>query len=313
MVSKLREVRTLKEHWEKKQSQGLKRLLAISAALGLDPEKRDQPLDIKPPVGDASFKEQDWTLRLNRLKSDYGTELSLAGLADVDTEGIRAAAGERYAAALAYGRAAVATRLREVKGDGDETLESWQKLRDWLVGKNDLGSWRTLANTLVHLNKPDANDPVKALADFLNSRSVMLELKSVIVEMPHNSDLTPKKELGIYYPTADKKVATFRRTDDGKLDDSGRYWRYVFEADQTQTVVYQLGEYLAAKLPVVNTDGNTAELIWAAGKGQSKVFQYESLLGSPRIKGEPVAEVSLKIGEGRLPPVPDLFPRKVGR
>jgi hypothetical protein len=313
MVSQLREVRALKERWDKEQSQGLKRLLAISAALGLDPDKRDQPLDIKPPVGDAAFKEADWTARLNRLKSDYGAELSLVGLSDADTEGIRAAAGERYAAALAYGRAAVAARLREIKADGDESLETWQKLRDWLVGKNDLGSWRTLANILVHLYKPDAADPVRALADFLSDRSVIFEVKSLIVEMPHNSDLTPKKELAIYYPTPDKRVAVFRRTDDGKLDDSGRYWRYVFEAEQTQTIVYQLGEYLAARLPMVNTDGNTAELTWAAGKGQSKVFQYESLLGPPRIKSEPVAEVSLKIGEGRLPPVPDLFPRKVGK
>ncbi len=322
MVQGFTEVRTMKDKWENADVPALARLLEISAALGLDPAQRDQPLDISPPGRDAAFKRADWSTRLTWLQEGYpqfAKEFTLTGLPEDGTLGIREAASERYQSAIGHGRAAVRERLLAIRGDSDETVDSWEKLKDWLAAPKELDEWRIVTGVLLRLHKPDAAKPadipaafgarpIDELVAFLGAKSLKLELKSIILEIPRALDLAPGKELEINYPTADKRASTLRRTDDGKLSD--RTWRYRFEAEEMQTITYKMGEHMSARLTVKDLSGNEAALTWSAqkGKGRSTVFQYESLLLTPHIKGQPAAGVVLKIAEGRLPPLPELFP-----
>jgi hypothetical protein len=309
MVMQFREVRAVRERCESQHVPDLKRMLAISAALGLglDPKGPEQPLDIRPPDGIA-WKREAWAAKVELLKKDYGLDLTLAGLPEEGVRGIREAAKWRYEAALVYGRNIVDLKLEKLRKGEDESLETWERLRQDLKDSGDLDEWNTIAQVLLRLIKPDTSDPLKELSDFLAKKLVTLELKSFTLQMPQASSLTPKHELAVYYPSSTQLAATLTCPDDGQRE--GDILRLVYKLKEPKTIQYQLGQHISARVKLVGDSDR--ELIWETrrGKGQSLVFQYDCLMRAPYYLGDPLPGFSLQIPEADLPPLPDLVRRR---
>src|SRR5262249_37682137 len=121
----------------------LQRLRDVSAALGLAGALPDRPA---PPGGPPPprFSPDPAPGRLAKLEKaypQYQQDFRLAGLPDAVVGEVRRAVRTSYDNAIEAGRQVVLRHLAEASPDGQETPESWRRLRPWLAAPDDLQAW----------------------------------------------------------------------------------------------------------------------------------------------------------------------------
>ncbi len=221
----------------------------------------------------------------------------------------------RYESLLPSARAEVLRQLKASGTGSEETAKRWEGVRAWLKEPTELSAWRQLALLLLRMEDPLAEDPVTALASFLNREVFDVTIDSVLVEIPNIRAIAPRAEatLDVFLPATGKEPAlSLRRSGDARKDDERRVTVYTFRGDGGK-LRYRPGDRLWAKLPL---SGGTQALVWSDSR--SALYQFERLRRPPRQQDEGAA--SLTAGRllddvrlivrpaGGVPEVPDLMP-----
>ena len=168
-------------NWESLRPK-LERLRELVAALGLAgslPDGERQPLDIPP--GFTAEQATNFRLRLEKLYPALVKDASFAELPEAVEAEMLGRIRSRYQRLIEAGRAVV---LRQLEPEHRETLEGWQKVREWLGTSGTLADWRRLAvlfGRLLQLADPDA---IHALSEFLARDHFELHLQELILAVP---------------------------------------------------------------------------------------------------------------------------------
>jgi hypothetical protein len=306
--------------------QRLVRVRDLSAALGLITAPDRPPVLVveRPPA----FKLTDARGRLKELQSkypdkelqseypDYKTEFVRDGLPDAFLRELDRAVTTNYDNLLEPARALVLSQLRKA-GEGDEeTPARWRPVSDWLLGNpEELSAWRELALVLLRLRERVAQDPVTALATFLQRTTFSLEPKRITLELPdgQRGRVPSSAELSIYHPRTSSKgpALVFEQAGEPKRDADRRVTVYTFQLSKGDRIVYLPGDDLWATLPL----RENMQLTWQ--RNRSTTYQFERLLREPRLhkadedarKGELVEDVRVAFSPAEgWPRVPDLLP-----
>src|SRR5262249_46207082 len=149
------------------------------------------------------------------------------------------------------------SHLQQAGTGADETPERWQALaRDWLGNPRDLAAWRELATILARLADPAAEDPVRALAEFLREKTFPLEMKEITVEIPDGLKVEPpvRGRLSVYHnPKGDEPSLVFDLLPESEHDARRRVTTYTFRLNkdyQGKRIDYHPGDSLYATLPL---------------------------------------------------------------
>jgi hypothetical protein len=299
--------------WERTKPR-LVRLLSLCSALGLAPPSKDGS---RPPV---LVIPRDITLaqtrtRLTELRQaypDYEKSFTIDGLPDAVVPAVRQAARTSYDYLLEPGRAAVLDQLRQAGRGREETRARWDAVRDWLRNPEELASWRVLATVLLRLQERDAQDPVAALAAFLQRGAFTITVDRVTVEIPDSLKArpAPSGRFEIYHGGGDRPALVFELGDSG-FDAPGRLTTYSFRRVEGMSIRYQPGDALWATLPLRNEQ----RLTWM--RVHSTLYQFECLQRPPRLHRitedyragtlEEGVRLTLSPPDG-VPGVPDLLP-----
>ncbi|MFQ3651747.1 MAG: GTPase domain-containing protein [Gemmataceae bacterium] len=289
----------------------LQRLLQVASALGLTPPHETRPavLAFSRDLTLAQLRER-WT-QLQRAYPEYRKTFAAEGL---PLAALRPAIRSRYDNLLVPGREEV---LRQLRATGKrEEAAAWVSVQRWLKEPTELDAWRSLALLLLRMEDPLAEDPVTALAGFLNREHFELQIDTLELELPLTSGLAPRAEasLDLYLPASGKAPATrFRRIGEPRRDESRRLILYTFRKETAGNLRYQIGEKFWAKLLL---SGGRQQLSW--GEFRSERYAFECLLLPPRLQDENASSLT----EGRrlddvrlrvqpadgMPRVPDLLP-----
>src|SRR5262249_18070889 len=141
-----------------------------------------------------------------------------AGLSEGVVGELRRAAESSYRNLLRAGREVVLRQLQRHCPDGKETVHGWREVREWLTQTPaDLVDWNRLAMLLARLADPRAEDPVVALAAFLNQDRFDLEMQSITLLVPDDLNVRPAGRLTIHFRTGVETV-TFRRSGEDRRD-----------------------------------------------------------------------------------------------
>ncbi|HEY1379737.1 MAG TPA: hypothetical protein VGF55_23235, partial [Gemmataceae bacterium] len=141
--------------WDKVR-QRLDRLRDLAQALGLAGDG-NRPAVLR--LTDRSAADQSGEV-LAALRQSYprANEWSPADLPDAAAPEVRRAARASYERAIQAGREVVRRHYLDVYPDGKETHQRWQAVADWLPNAPELRDWRELANLLLRLSDPAAED-----------------------------------------------------------------------------------------------------------------------------------------------------------
>jgi hypothetical protein len=309
-------VQVARAEWVKEE-EGLKRLLELTAALGLvTVEGRPAPLAIPEDVDLEEVGRRARELRqAYRDPKVLGPDDLPSGMAPA----LRQAARKRYEHLLRPGQAEVRKKYR-VAGKDKEEDERWQAVRRWLAtGPPELASWSELAWPLLRLANPEAKEPVPDLAEFLAQKQFVLEVRSLTLVVPEGVKrrLREPAELKVYHPASGRQPALrFKPAGDPVPDRRGRTWTYRYEwKESDKPIVYRPRDNLWAR--VDRADGR-ALMWWPEVQARSMRYQFECLLRPPLLRsptdkpdaGDPEDEVRLTfVPDSGVPRVPDLLPR----
>ncbi|MGL4550263.1 MAG: hypothetical protein ACRC33_03665, partial [Gemmataceae bacterium] len=296
--------------WEADREK-LRRLLDVSSALGLVPATDERPavLTFGPDFTLGQARER--LAQLQKAYPDFAKTFAREGL---PLPPLARTIRSRYEALLAPARAEVLRQLKLGGTDAEETPKRWEAVRAWLKEPTELAAWRQLAGLLVRMEDPLAEDPVAALAGFLNREAFDLALDSVLVEIPAIRAIAPRAEatFDLFLPATGKQPAlSFRPSGEPRKDDERRVTVYTFRGDGGR-LRYRPGDKLWAKLPL---RGGAQVLTW--GESRSALYQFERLRQPPRLLEEGAAltagrllddvRLIVRPADG-VPAVPDLMP-----
>jgi hypothetical protein len=317
-LSRLPRVADARRDWEAARLR-LARLSTLVSALGLAgtlPGGERAPLDIPEnfPVSQAGADLE----RLDRLYPSLRKDVVAGDLPDAVAANVRRAARSSYDHLLLGGREVVLAHLQAL-GDGEESESLWRRLAEWLTAPKELADWRQLATLLLHIQGPEASDPVTALADFLRQDRFEIEIQQLTMEVPYDRKLRPAGKLTVYHGPAHAPglpALVFKLIDDdGRRDPDRRITSYSFTRDTGVAFSYRPGDTLYASLPVKLEGAGDWLLTWS--RCRSEVFQFERLVRPPRLhardqdnlQGELVEDlVIIYLPEHGIPRVPDLLP-----
>jgi hypothetical protein len=299
--------------WERTKPR-LRRLLSVCSALGLAPPGKDnsRPPVLVIPEGVTLAQARSRLTTLREAYPDYEKSFTIDGLPDAVVPAVRQAAHTSYDYLLKPGRAAVLDHLRQAGTGPEETQARWDAVRDWLRDPEELASWRALATVLARLQERDAQDPVTALAAFLQRREFTITLERVTVEIPDSLKVrpAPNARFEIYHGSADRPALVFELGDSG-FDARQRLMTYSFRRVEGKPVRYRVGDSFWAMLPLRNDQRFT----WI--RVHSTLYQFECLRRSPRLHRnneeyragtlEEGVRLTLSPPDG-VPEVPDLLP-----
>jgi hypothetical protein len=303
--------------WERTRDR-LRRLLDLSAALGLGRVPDRPPLLMFPP---GPFTAADARSRLQELKKQYPKfeeEFRAEDLPEAAAPDLRRAARTNYDNLLESGRAAVLGRLRQA-GTGDrETPQRWQEVRRWLqAGPEELADWRVLARTLHRLAEPAAEvlDPVDELAAFLGRERFDIKLTRLRLGIPRDLGVEPSGNLSVTHEAGGKATTLTLEPGEGQYNSQTRVTTYTFRATGEENIVYRPGDGLWAKLPL--RKGATGGWAFSWIRGRSELYQFEHLERGAWLHQEGKDPSSGKYdenlrlaptGDTHIPRVPDLMP-----
>jgi hypothetical protein len=304
--------------WEAARGR-LRRLREVSGALGLIKGVKDLPPVLAIP--DEGFTLEDAAARAKQLHDAYadadeaftGRDLPAAVAAD-----LRARAAESYRLLLKPARALVLRWLREAEAGGAAGAEAWPKVRGRLDKPAELAGWRDLARALARLSGAGEEDPVAALAAFLDQKSFPLQIHRITIDVPDEAGVEPAPDaaLTVHYaaaaaPGAEAAAALTLEAAGATRVGARPVKTYAFRAAGGRTLDYAPGGRLYAELPL--TGGR--RLLW--DRHRSDAFQFEALArepvllerGQPPAAGAPQGRVRLQVEPaGGVPRVPDLLP-----
>src|SRR5581483_4575044 len=137
--------------------------------------------------------------------------------------------------AIAAGRDVVRRHYLETYPDGKETHQRWLAVADWLPTAPDLHDWRELANLLLRMSDPTAEDPVPALAAFLRRDRFEIELRIARLSIPDDFRDLRLRPAGrfVVYVQADGTTSklNFRPEGEGNRDARTRVTTFTFVAE----------------------------------------------------------------------------------
>src|SRR5262249_29393013 len=151
----------------------------------------------------------------------------------------------------------------------------WETVRTWLRSPDELAAWRVLAGVLLRLDDPAAEDPVTALAIFLGKKQFIIEIRSVIVEIPELRSLRPRVEsrLTIYGSSDRKPALTFEPSGEPRRDTARRMWQHTYRLTEGGgRLTYNPGDPLWAELPL---RGGKERLVWS--RSRSALYPFKCL------------------------------------
>jgi GTPase SAR1 family protein len=303
--------------WEVERTR-LSRLLQVCSALALAPPTMERPALLVFP---RTFSLKDCRSRVMELKKfypNYQTAFIRDVLPDTLAPRIRQVVRAQYHNLLIPARAEVLRQLQLAGSGREETAARWSAVRTWLQKPEELESWRVLANVLLHLDDPAAEDPVTALTSFLAKRNFLIEVRTITLEVPELRSLRPRAESRfiVLHPASDRQPAlAFEPSGERRRDPERRVWLYTYRLDSSVagSLTYTPGDKLWAELPL---RGGRERLVWADTR--SMMYQLERLLNPPRLQlegatslteGRRLDDVRLRFApEDGVPRVPDLMP-----
>jgi hypothetical protein len=295
--------------------QRLKGLLDLAAALGRVPATPERPPVLVIGPGFKLEQARGRVQQLQRSYPDYGKAFAPANVPDAARPAVRQAARASYAALLSSGRAEVLRQLQPGGVGQADTAERWEAVRAWLREPEQLASWRVLANLLVRLDDPDAEDPITALADFLGKREFLIDVRSLTLEVPERLGYRPRADaqLRVIHPGSKRNPAlAFDPSGEPVRDARRRVRTYTYRLAEGRGIKFHPGEQLYAVLAL--TEGRA--LTWASAR--SALYPFERLLRPPRLQREtdrylqagtlqPGVRLTIHPDDG-VPRVPDLMP-----
>ena len=304
--------------WERVRK-GLERLGDITAALGLAGVLPGQSPLLRIP--ESGFTLEQSRSRWHELEKSYAgfREWTIpADLPDSVATELRRAADGSYRNLLRIGQEVVLRQLRAVASNGQETPQAWKEVGKWLANPDELRDWRELATFLARLREPKAEDPVKALATFLQQDTFKLEINRLSLHLPDDLRLRPVGKLTIFHGSGEKgrPVLSFHVEGEESRDVRRRITSFPFVPDEAAALVYRPGDALWATLEVKDAGDATWTLTWT--RDHSGIYQFERLSRPPRLhradegpeKGKLLEErawLTLTPATG-IPRVPDLLP-----
>jgi hypothetical protein len=317
-VYRVEKVVEAREAWEAGK-QRLQRLRDLSTALGLAGTAlgaQPAPLDLPPgfSADQARARLQD----LERYYPRFQQEFVLAGLPDAAVGEVKRAAQTRYERALDAGQQVVLRHLQQVSPEGRETVEGWRRLRPWLASPEELQGWRVLANVLLRLHTPEAEDPIAALDAFLRQDRFDLEMRRLLLEIPNDLDVRPAGKLTVHHYVGQEQrpALVYELSGDPQRDPRRQVTIYTFRPDSAATLTYRPGDTIWTELPFKDAQNREWKLTWARSRSPH-VYQFERLVRPPRLHRKDQANTEGKVIEGAglsvspergIPPVPDLLP-----
>jgi hypothetical protein len=314
-------VESARAQWEKVR-QRLERLRDLSQALGLGGDT-GRPAALKLPEPPRFTAEQARDV-LQTLKQAYPryAEWNVDDLPDAAAPEVRQAARTSYQRAIQAGREVVKRHYLQQYPDGKETHERWLAIAGWLPTAPELRDWRELANVLLRLSDPGAEDPVTALAAFLRRDRFELELRDLRLSIPDDlkdQRFQPRSPLVVYVRDAERvdHKLTFRSEAEPVHDARRRITTYSFTVEGPSAVSARPGDLVWADVGLRDAGGGEWQFSWWANGGRSALYQSDHLALPPRLhrpsqpieSGDLAAGVTLTpVPDRGLPRVPDLLP-----
>jgi GTPase SAR1 family protein len=309
------DVRKARMDWEASQAR-LRRLLDVSAALGLAPNVNNKPPVLvfprNAPVTLRQVGERSKTLM--EAYPNYQRDFVLDRLPQEIRAQARKKARGYYEQLLEPARAAVLSQLQQAGGGPNETRSRWETVQKWLRAPRELEDWRVVAVVLARLDDPEASDPVTALAEFLERASFTLDIGRVTLEIPESLEIVPadKAALSIHHPASPGAKAVLKfEPSKVERDAPHRVRTYSFRADEAQRLTYRPGDALWATLPLRDEQ----QFTWM--RCRSSMYQFQCLARPPWLhKAKEEASSGIFAEKVRLtltpsdgvPRVPDLMP-----
>jgi hypothetical protein len=292
----------------------LRRLYDLTAALGLTPANKDRPALLVTPRDITLEQCRTRWQELKKVYPDPETRFSGTDLPDAARPAIRQAARASYQNLLGPGRGEVSRQLRLAGRGKEETLERWQEVGAWLKDPKELSAWRELARILVRLEDPEAEDPVKALASFLERTRFPVEVRRMVVEIPDKAGIQPLSDarLDIFHERIGTPAISLEPSGEPRRDTQRRVRIYTYRVpDDRGRITYHPGEAVWATLPLRDRQ----KLYW--WDTRSLVYKIDRLRQPPRIwnedgsgDGRPADGVRVTFDpEDGVPRVPDLVPQ----
>jgi antibiotic biosynthesis monooxygenase (ABM) superfamily enzyme len=312
-VLRFEEVQRARADWEEDQSR-LRRLLDLTAALGLAPSVQERPPVLVIPRQITLAQARERSKALAKAYPTYQGDFVLDRVPEAIRPQVRQAARTNYEHLLEPARAAVLSQLQQA-GGGAETRAHWEGVRTWLRAPAELDGWRVIAGLLVRLNDAEAADPVTALAEFLAKTSFPLDLRRLTLEIPESLGVKPAADavLSIHHPASagEKPALVFEQSGEGERDAQRRVWVYSYRPAESQRLTYRPGDSLWASLPLRD------DLMFTWVRGHSLMYQFERLTRPPRLHKAKEAAVMGTLEEkvhltitpaDGVPRLPDLMP-----
>jgi hypothetical protein len=297
--------------WEADRTR-VRRLLDICSALGLAKETTGRPALLLFIGGFTAAQARTRVQDLEKHYPDYENTFVRAALPDAIVAKVHQVAVNQYQALLGPGRAEVLRQLRV--GKEGETTQKWQKVREWLRSPAELEAWRVLVRTLLRLAEASPRDPVRDLADFLGKDEFVVAPRTLVLEIPENRNVELRSGAPLLIEQRGSATVTLRfaPSGEGQRDTERRVWRYTYQLDKRDRIVFKPGDNLWG---VVELQGGKELLMWSDAR--STLYLVERLRNPPRIH-----PVGAKFGSGRLvdgarleirpddsvPRIPDLLP-----
>jgi hypothetical protein len=295
--------------WEKGKQQ-LDHVRNLAAALGLINGGKGRPavLVIPRPPDFALDMARGRLDELKRAYPNYQRDFALAEVPDAIRPVVRKRAQTNYDNLLEPARDAVLKHLQQGGSGTEETPARWNAVRDWLKDPGELASWRVLALTLLRLTEAEPQDPVTALASFLQKTSFPINIRSSVVEIPDALKAKPSStgQLEVYHaPFSDEKPVLKFELEREDHDARRRVTSYTYRRVQGEAFTYRPGDDLWATLPL--RDGKM--FTWV--RCHSAVYQFERLLREPRRHDDKQKPREGELAENvrLLPSPPDGVPR----
>ncbi|HEY7309586.1 MAG TPA: hypothetical protein VH643_09545 [Gemmataceae bacterium] len=309
-VLRFEEVLRAQADWVEDQSR-LRRLLDLTAALGLAPAVQERPPVLVIPRQITLAQARERSKALAKAYPTYQNDFVLDRVPEAIRPQVRQAARTNYEHLLEPARAAVLSQLQQA-GDGAETRAQWERVRTWLRAPEELDGWRVVADVLVRLNNPEAAAPVTALAEFLAKTSFTLDLRRLTLEIPESLGVKPASDavLSIYHPASagEKPALVFEQSGEGVRDAQRRVWSYSFRPAENRRLTYRPGDSFWATLPLRD------DLNFTWSMCHSLMYRFERLTRPPLLhKDKEMGTLEEKVhlvivpADG-VPRVPDLLP-----
>jgi hypothetical protein len=303
-----------REAWFKKRG-ALERLRDVSVALGL---ADNGPALLKLT---DQFAVADARGVLTALKATYprSNEWTLRELSEAAARAVRPSLQVNTERVIEAGRLDIARRARNASDPLPQRLRS--AVAEFAAAP-ELREWRELVSTMGRWLDIKGDDPVTALAAFLQYDHFDVNLSGLRLEIPDDlkeNRLRPQGNLviSVQQPGQAMNTIRFRLADEGTRDPSRRITTYSFVAEESDRLVVRPGDVIWAEVTVRDSVGQAWTLSWWANGIRSPAYQFDRLTLPPRIhrsdqkpeEGAIAAGVALAFTPERgWPRLPDLFP-----